>query len=275
MAIETHVRANGDWRKSKQIFIKSGGNWIDCKEVWVKEAGVWRQVFRKAFDFTYSIPVTNNFVLRTAAITAGWDGQMPLNANLTVSGVVGSSTISGYAFRTGTLPADSVVKLTINAGGYIVGAGGKGASGTGGPTTPIVKTNGQTGGTAMFIEYPMTIINNGIIGGGGGGGAGGAYIYGHGFSGFSPGGGGAGAVPGAGGDAGIFAAGHAGTLTTGGAASTSNGQTSGSGGNLGQPGNDSIYNSQKTYNMGQAGYAIQGISNISFSVTGTILGPTL
>jgi len=129
--------------------------------------------------------------------------------------------------------------------------------------------SGENGGTALFLNYPTTVVNNGsIIGGGGGGGAGaGGSTYGgccgcgsvH-YSG-GAGGGGAGYVPG-----------NNATETTGGAGASNNGTTGGTGGNPGQAGQGSSGGGG-----GSAGYAIQNsgfvVGGVG-SVGGTIIGLT-
>lgn len=80
-------------------------------------------------------------------------------------GVTVGSTNSGAAAM--VVPAGSVGALTINNNGSVIGAGGGGNSGT--------------GGTAMAIQGPVTINNQGTLGGGGGGGGqggtGGTGVY--------------------------------------------------------------------------------------------------
>ena len=104
------------------------------------------------------------------------------------------------SFDTGQLTDGSTVVMTLPTGTAILGSGGgtgglptnldaysgtPGSSGAGGggpitdpggfvglyPTLP-----GGAGGCAINAQYPITIINNGIIGGGGGGGAGGPPV---------------------------------------------------------------------------------------------------
>ena len=129
--------------------------------------------------------------------------------------------------------------------------------------------SGENGGTALFLNYPTTVVNNGsIIGGGGGGGAGaGGSTYGgccgcgsvH-YSG-GAGGGGAGYTPG-----------NNATETVGGAGASNNGTTGGNGGNPGQPGQGSSGGGG-----GNAGYAIQNSNFVNGgvgSIGGTIIGRT-
>jgi len=117
----------------------------------------------KQFTFTLS---TNqeNWDLRSAATTAGWDGSAPLIVNINSGVYVWSDTtatagliISG-AFSGG---------LTVNNSGFIMGRGGNGGSFSfavqnGGPGITVSLTSGS----ATFNNQP-----SGYIGGGGGGGA--------------------------------------------------------------------------------------------------------
>lgn len=117
------------------------------------------------------------------------------------SGVyVYSSSTATAALVTGIFPAGSAVKIVNN--GYIVGKGGPGGTGAnnGGNGSP-----GGAGGPAISLSTPVTLTNNGLIGGGGGGGGGsGAYIN---DNGSTVGGGG-------GGGQGNGAAGSKGTVAT-------------------------------------------------------------
>jgi hypothetical protein len=90
----------------------------------------------------------------------------------TVAGNIGSADTGSPALYTGTWPAGVQITLILPpvtdtsaspANGMIVGKAGPG--GPGGVT-------GGFGGPAIVADYPITIINNGIIGGGGGGGGG-------------------------------------------------------------------------------------------------------
>jgi hypothetical protein len=193
-----------------------------------------------AFIFTQTVVAAGghatNYNLLTAALAAGWiSGSQPLTANITIAGVLGSTSTGTYAFDTGTLPTtagtNSVV-ITINSGGYITGAGGNGnQTGTAGP--------------AMIIRSPVTIVNNGVIQSGGVGGSGGSGGYG---------GGGAGYVAGAG-----AGTGGAGSLTSGGSGGYNSGKGTTNGGPGGGPG---------------ATTSIQGVSLVTFAPRGTIYGAT-
>jgi hypothetical protein len=114
---------------------------------------------------------TTNFNLKTALISAGWDGITPVECTCTInSGVTVYSTSTGsYAWQTGTgYPADSLLSLVNN--GTILGCGGN--AGAGGDVTQSGNA-GSAGGPALLASVEISITNNGRIAGGGGGGGGG------------------------------------------------------------------------------------------------------
>jgi hypothetical protein len=129
-----------------------------------------------AFNFSPTIASnTANYNLKSAAIAAGWNQVLPLNATVTInSGVYVYSTSTGaYAFQTGvTFPAGSVLRLINN--GIILGGGGNGSSARIYATTNL-GTAPTTGGPALLVQQAITITNNGVIGGGGGGGGSGGH----------------------------------------------------------------------------------------------------
>ena len=104
----------------------------------VKSAFVWRP--------TISSDVTN-YNLRNAAITAGWDGIVPLDAEVTVaSGIVLlANSTSVYGFDTGTgFPAGTTLKLIMP--GYVCGMGGAGGA---------AWKAGSNGGPALRAQYAI------------------------------------------------------------------------------------------------------------------------
>lgn len=227
----------------------------------------------KVFVFNATIAAnTQNYNLRAAAVTAGWDQVRPLAATVTVNNgiIVGSSSTATYGFDTGvTFPTGTTLALTIGTGAYVVGRGGNGGIGINSPAGV-----GGNGGPALRAQQAISITNNGTIGGGGGGGTGGASANGGG------GGGGAGNSVGAAGPtpAGGGAA-AAGTLTAGGAGGTgadpdgkggyvANGFNGGAGGSLGNPGLAGTGNAA----VSSGGAAVNGNANITWISTGTRLG---
>jgi len=277
MPIFTNI--GGVWHQSPAVTgpkVNVGGVWHQVSNAYVNVSGLgWRPIWTRAFNLNYVFSATTtNQNLRTIALAAGWDGVLPLIATYTVNSgvIIGSTTTSAYALDTGTsFPNGSSLTLVNNY--YIVGAGGTGGIGgnqyfgTGGAggagytpgegrwgnsgnNTGQPGGSGTAGGPAVIARVPLTIINNGVIGGGGGGGG----AAGNGPNGY------------------VYQ--PSGTLTTGGVAWPPNG---GSGGNLGMPGTGgTIYNGSSGAGNGvggAAGYAITGNSNISWSVSGSVLGP--
>ena len=114
---------------------------------------------------------------------------------------------------------------------------------------------GETGGTAVYTTYNITLANNGVIAGGGGGGGGGGGPTG------GQGGGGAGSVAGSGA--------NNGTLTAGGAGAGIGGQ----GGARGTAGVAGTNENNAGGVGGPAGVAIVGYDKVTLNVEGTILGP--
>jgi hypothetical protein len=237
---------------------------------------------------------TTNYNLKEAAIAAGWNKVVPIIATVTINSgvIVGATTSDRYAFDTGAdFPSSTgwftvESALTIINNGYIVGHGGAGGSygfnRTGIPSDFSDRTGGP-GGSALLAQFRTTVINNGLIAGGGGGGGTGSFTSAHIFGG---GGGGAGYYGGIGGgfprsfynlydgsagyinrdptppETKIFWPGSPGTYA-------------GWGGDLGKPGQGGQFSQNPSLGGGggAAGYAIDGISNISFGNSGTIVGP--
>jgi hypothetical protein len=119
-----------------------------------------------------------DYNLNTALTAAGWNGIIPVVANITIASAVqftaSANTIP--AFTVGTLPTGSSIYITNN--GYIVGRGGQGV-GKGFPTNVSYNLTAPAtanGGLALSVSSAVSIDNtNGTVGGGGGGGgAGGA-----------------------------------------------------------------------------------------------------
>jgi hypothetical protein len=135
-------------------------------------------------------PVVSNLVissdtadinLRNTAIANGWDTVTPLILTVTInSGVyVYSSSTATPAMQTGSsYPFGSSISIINN--GYIVGKGGAGGAGkdlASNAASGAAGGAGGAGGAAFVASAPVSITNNGTIGGGGGGGGGGSGIY--------------------------------------------------------------------------------------------------
>jgi len=181
--------------------------------------------------------------------------QIPVQVNFILqTGVIGSNNVSTPGVETGKWPSGSKITLFISAGTTVAGKGGNGG----------INTNGGAGGPAINLNYNLTIVNSGIIGGGGGGGGGvGPNPLFNVPQNFYPGGGGAGISAGSG------AAGNctsnSGTTTAGGNGCCQNvppfittPACGGKGGNLGVNGASGNKDSflYKSYSGGAAGKAI-------------------
>jgi hypothetical protein len=199
---------------------------------------------------------TNNFVLKDALITKGWNGVLPVKVNVIVnSGVtIGSNSSTLPSFKVDSFLTGSVINLTNN--GTIVGRGGNGGDRVYGGNGE----NGLNGGDAINILYLINISNNGIIGGGGGGGGGAAGNRGTLVKTGSDG-----TIGGVGGDGGVTP-----SEASGGGFFE---EIGGTGGNIGQNGNKGADKASWVGgNGGSAGYYIDGISFVTWSKQGDVRG---
>lgn len=232
---------------------------------WSKSGFVWRP--------TISADATN-WVLYSQAIAAGWDGVVPLDAEVTVSSgiVLSANSTSQYGFDTGSgFPVGTTLKLIMP--GYVCGMGGAGGSYSTGVT-------GKNGGPALRAQHAISIdASGGVIAGGGGGGGGSSYYAtggGGGRSGRTNSSGGADSYPGAsgtfssGGKGGAYSGGAAGGTTGPGANSGGYSTAGGGGGGWGASGGTG-YNPSSTAG-GAGGAAVVGDSYITWINTGTRYG---
>ena len=121
---------------------------------------------------------TTNYDIRAAAIADGWDGVLPLSANVVInSGVYVYSSSTGTPALSsnisGTFPVGTT--LTIVNNGYIWGAGGNGGQGaaanalSSGTEQAGQSYSGTSGGIGLDLNYPVSLYQAGWIVGGGGG----------------------------------------------------------------------------------------------------------
>jgi len=294
-----------DWSSVVAVSFKQAGDWVAIPTIYFKQSGDWVPVFASGFTYSETISVAvDRYNVAAKAITAGWDGSTPLNANITIAANVYSSIQSTPAFICPELPATSQINIQINANRGIIGKGGNAGVGGTNSSSPTVGTDG---GTALYTRYNLTINNLGVIAGGGGGGGGGAWNRvtttesvcivtsegdtictdeaitrnhggggGGGGSGFTGGQGSGGA--GGGGTSGYTgSSGAAGTNTAGGNGG-GGGPLAGDGGNGGARGQDG-QSGQSTDDQagrvgGVSGFAINGNSYITWTTVGTLLGRT-
>ena len=228
------IKDNSAWKTVRGLYVKDGGVWKTVQVGFIKDNGAWKQFFVNLI--TVNVSSQNNINLRT--LYTNQTGEAPGNytkAQFNINGNIGSSSTATAAIVTDTWPAGSEIIVNVAAGVYVVGAGGAGGNNGG----------GGTGGNAISLNYSITIVNSGIIGGGGGG-AGSQSLNPLGST-TVGGGGGAGLVAGAAGVGSrnnVFVYGAAGSLTSGGVGCYRGGSTSGqtvctselAGGSLGQAG---------------------------------------
>lgn len=156
---------------------------------------------------------------------------------------IGSTDTVNPSLDTGAWPTGATLTLQTNSGAFVVGKGGDGS----------YDDDGLNGGNAINLSYPLTIINDGVIGGGGGGG--GSEDQDN-LGGDIGGGGGAGYDPGDG-----YRSGEDGTLEFGGAGGEP--FNSGAGGDLGDNGETA---------GGDGGLAGAAIKLNGFTLTQTVSG---
>ena len=272
-----------DWnaKRNRVIrFIKRGT--LNVNDVFYEEelpspAFVFGDFLNSTETFSYNRLITadtNNLVLDQATMTAaGWDGVTPIRININVNSgvVVGSNSTGAFSLDTGTTawPVGSILSITNY--GYIIGAGGNGASGTGyGDLKP-----GSPGGPAIRTNLLTQIYNYGIIGGGGGG----SGREGYGGNNGGAGAGGNGQIPGYSVGVGATAAKHGSLLKggitgygaqNGGSTAPEPTQFSTYGTTIGQDGNVGGYGGLG----GVGGNAITGFSYVTFAVQGRVHGRT-
>ena len=204
--------------------------------------------------------------LRTVAINSGWNENSYIEITISSSTIVSSTSPSISALTIdGIWPQG--VKLINN--GIIIGAGGQGGQGGNG-------SSGQAGGAGVRILVPVTIENNGTIGGGGGGGGGGGSGSGaaQGMGGGGGGGGGFGAGAWVGGGNGTLLGGGGGGGNVGGRGKYSTSGAGGSGGNPGAAGAGGTVGQrgQGAGIGGAGGVATTGISYVTWTANGTRYG---
>jgi hypothetical protein len=97
-----------------------------------------------------------------AATADGYLNDKPLIATITINGVLGATATGTYALDTGTgYNTPPTITVTVGASGFITGHGGGSLVCSGGSVV------GGDGGTAINLQVPVSITNNGIIQGGG------------------------------------------------------------------------------------------------------------
>lgn len=253
----------------------SNGTWV-AGSSYSATAGTALTIGRVPMTLTIAAS-TSNVNLRTLANREGYAGDVPLALTVEVKNNINITSINRNqpSMQTGTFFPGTTIQL-VNRG-LIQGAGGAGGQGGlfGSPGVP-----GVAGGTAIYAQNSIVVVNLGTIAGGGGGGGGGGSLNislgggggGGGGQGDAPGGGGAGSAGGSAGQAapGIFGFGGAGGSAGGGRGG--DGGPWGSAGSAGTtPGGGGAGGAG-----GAAGYSLQSAGGgpvITKLTAGTIYGP--
>lgn len=226
---------------------------------------------RVLIPITLSSP-TYNYDLYTNRGPSYVSGLSDLVVTINSDVVIGSTSASAYSILVpSTFNAGDTVTIINN--GLIQGMGG-----TGGPSVfdAVDGSAGGSGGSAVYVNRPTTIQNNGTIAsGGGGGGSGGGGHDDKGPARRGGGGGGGAGTNGGPGGAGP-SGGSPGTTSAGGAGGSGDAAPGGAGGGRGASGsngpNSGGANPRSGGAGGTAGYYIVGNPFVTWSATGTRQG---
>ena len=265
--------------------------------------------YGKSNQFSFSITTTQTDAnLRTLAVSAGWDQssavQATINSGVSINGSVAANSTAALTID-GSWPGG----VTLINNGSIVGRGGNGST----ASPFINPQNaGTAGGRALLVSVAVTLQNNGTIAGGGGGGGCGTYAnetvdcdMGESTSGSTLYGGGGGGGQSntsfnssGGSSAGLSSVNTCGTLIQGTNGGTGTFSAAGAGGTGASASNCTCSGANNTVSSGgsggargasgsaggntggliggpggAAGQAISGNSNITYTATGTRVGP--
>lgn len=304
-----YVKNNNSWVETKVVYVKSGSDWkvVHARHYDFTISSSFNFDLRAALTsagWDPAVPHITTVNVAPGSVIGSRSGDFAPAFYI--------ADPNRYAFDTGitSYPAGSSLKINVGSGAYIAGHGGNGGMAIRGATTWATYagdlsgnlaydgvTNGAyhggAGCPALRVNLPTTINNAGVIAGGGGGGGTGrerdsgfkfAYVG-------AGGGGGAGADPGLwdqynGWNTGAGSSQPGAATLTAGAVSNQYGSDAnnrfGWGGDLGQDGHAGQYGTSDDngnqimwgWGGGAAGKSIVGISNVSFEVQGTLLGPT-
>lgn len=185
--LSTKVKVSGAWTDTKP-HVKLNGAWSRVKIAYAKQGGTWEPTYE--FESVYTL-ATGIQVGTIDFDSLSLDRYHNVRVVVPSGATLVAPSTSTYAVKTGT---SHNAKITLENNGVIYGHGGDGGDGgyrVDSQNMPDPE-DGFNGGTAVFIESNITVINNGTISGGAGGGGGGegTYVYRH-----SGGGGGGGGAP--------------------------------------------------------------------------------
>jgi hypothetical protein len=119
-----------------------------------------------------AIKIVGGFLSTKPNSTSG--KKVIINVNRRIGSAKGNRNF--VALKTGSWDNDTQLIAVIGSSGELIGAGGDG--GNGGGISGGSAGNGGTGSSALGLQHPTQVINNGKIIAGAGGGGGGAGAYG-------------------------------------------------------------------------------------------------
>ena len=180
LPLDNHIPTDGEIKFSDFLGKKlnmvvdyySGGTEIKQTVGALPMSAVWRYAYQPT-----KVKVVGGFRTRPDLNTWQDGKRVIVNVNKTIGGNKDGDA-HDVALRTGVWPGGTELQVEIGANGKILGAGGDG----GNPSTyihspPTPGFPGGNGTSALGVEYPAVINNNGVLRcgfGGGGGGSGGA-----------------------------------------------------------------------------------------------------
>jgi hypothetical protein len=166
LPLDTGVPQSGTI-KSSDLYAKKLNVVIDCHS----GSAETRVDARAKYDAN-QITIIGGFKTTTQKPSAGAGARIITNVNKQIGSAKGNR--NNAALKTGQWGSGATMEIIIGSSGGIYGAGGNGGAGGG----PSAAGAGQDGSSGLGIQYPTTIINQGIIRSGRGGGGGGAGAQG-------------------------------------------------------------------------------------------------
>jgi hypothetical protein len=163
-----YVNNGGVWTLTKEVWVNNNGSWVEPSEVYVNNNGSWTLSHKVIY---IAANATN---VNLHAVAGSPSSAVRLKVIINPGVIISASNANTPALNIAGFNSNSEILLINN--GSIIGAGGKGA--TGSKYGAGFVDSAQQGGTAVNCTNRVTIQNNGYIaGGGGGGGQGGWGTY--------------------------------------------------------------------------------------------------